>query len=188
MCLLLMCCTVFGEEMLVTVQSQSQQEMDTLTAAIDADVQNVHNGMRTTLGAIEATMSRVVDSDDPYFVAPVLTVPTWAMLHDVQFDRDANLWTFEYKTMRMDPGSLNQFHRVLYMTKQGGVVTGDVNNECLQAGVETSACLQYLQTHYTVPQALNLEDSDYLVFAETGDTAIVSSVNGESTSKYSSHV
>ena len=181
-CLLLMCCTVFAEEMLVTVQSQSQQEMDLLTAAIDADVQNVHNGMRTTLGAIEATMSRGVDSDDPYFVAPVLTVPTWAMLHDVQFDRDANLWTFEYKTMRMDPGSLNQFHRVLYMTKQGGVVTGDVNNECLQAGVETSACLQYLQTHYTVPQALNLEDSDYLVFAETGDTAIVSSVNGETTS------
>lgn len=174
--------TLFAEQMLVTVQSQSQTEMDRLTAAIDADVQNVHNGMRTTLGAIEATMSRVVDVNDPYFVAPVPTVPTWAMLHEVQFDRDTNMWSFDYQTMRMDPGSLNQFHRVLYMTKQGGVVTGDVSNECLQAGVQTAACLQYLETHYTVPQALNEENVDYLVFAETGSTAITSTVTGEDTS------
>ena len=93
---------IHAESMLVTVQSNSQQDMDALTASIDAEVQNVHSGMRTTLGAIEATMSRVVDVDDPYFVAPALSVPTWAMLHDIQFDESTSSWTFEYKTMKAD--------------------------------------------------------------------------------------
>ena len=60
-------CSVSAESMLVSVQSQSQQDMDTITAAVDEDAHDPNGSMRMTLGAIEATMSRVVDVDSPYF-------------------------------------------------------------------------------------------------------------------------
>lgn len=171
-----------SENMLVSVQSQSQQDMDLLTAAVDADLQASHSNMRQTLGAIEATMSRVVDVDSDFFVAPVLSVPTWGLLHDIHYDVATSVWTFEYNTMRADPGTLNQFHRVLYMTKAGESTVGDVNNECLLDGVTTSTCLTYLMNHYTVPQSLNEENQDYLLFQESSDDAITSVVSGSANS------
>lgn len=171
-CLLIMLFLVHAsaDSVLVSVQSQSQDEMDTLTAAVDAEVRDVHSGMRTTLGAIEATMSRVVDVDDPYFQAPVLSVPTWALLHDIAFDQDTSTWSFQYRSMRADPGTLNQFHRVLYMTKHGNMVQGDVGNKCLQDGVQLTgagSCFEALMNDYTVPEALNEVDRDYLIYADT---------------------
>ena len=87
---LLLCalvCASSADSMLVTVQSQSQSDMDAITAAVDDDAHDPNGSMRMTLGAIEATMSRVVDVDSPYFQAvtqaPVQAVPTWGLLHDV---------------------------------------------------------------------------------------------------------
>ena len=57
--LLVMC---DAETVMVTVQSQSQEDMDALTAQIDAAAQG-SGPARVTLGAIEATTSRVVDTN-----------------------------------------------------------------------------------------------------------------------------
>ena len=173
---------VYSENILVSVQSKSQQDMDLLTAKVDEDLQQAHGGLRQTLGAIEATMSRVVDVDSEYFVAPALSVPTWGMLQDIEFDNVTSTWTFVYNTMRAEPGTLNQFHRVLYMTKQGVAVNGDVDNECLQDGVDVTTCLQYLQEHYTVPETLNSQDQDYLTFSSPDNSDIQTVITGEDTS------
>ena len=125
---------VSSEAVLVTVQTKTQEEMDALTAAIDEDMQNAGGAMRTTLGAIEATMSRVVDVDSEYLQTVPRSVPTLGMLNDVSYDPSENLWTFTYQTMRIDPNdSLNQFNRVLYMTKNGNGGIGDTSNTCLNA-------------------------------------------------------
>ena len=58
------------ESVLVSVQSQTEEDMNALTAQVDAAAQGL-GPARVTLGAIEATMSRVVDVEDPYLV----TVP-----------------------------------------------------------------------------------------------------------------
>ena len=108
-----------AESVLVTVQTKSQAEMDALTAAVDADAQDGNSATRTTLGVIEATASRVVDVDSPYIETVPRSVPTLAMLNDVHYDLAANTWTFTYQSMRIDPNdSLNQFKRVLYLTKR----------------------------------------------------------------------
>jgi hypothetical protein len=55
-----------ASDVLVSIQSQSVEEMEKLTAGIDAAVQDPASGpARVTLGAIEATMSRVVTVDEP---------------------------------------------------------------------------------------------------------------------------
>lgn len=179
---------VAADNMLVSVQSQSHEDMQMLTEAVDADLQLAHSSMRTTLGAIEATMSRVVDVDSPYFVAPVLSVPTWSMLHDVVFNATDEIWTFTYRTMRADPGTLNQFKRVLYMTNadKKTFVPGDVDNKCLQDGVSLTggaddSCLGHLSHYYTVPAPLTDETADYLVF-DPADGGIESTVVGDPTS------
>jgi len=57
---------------LVTVQSQTQEQMDALTQAVNLVAASDHSGSaRMTLGTIEATMSRVVDIESEFLV----TVP-----------------------------------------------------------------------------------------------------------------
>lgn len=108
------CC---GETVLVSVQSQTQEDMDKLTAQVDAQAQG-SGPARVTLGAIEATMSRVVDVDSPYLVTVPQSVPTLTLLGDVSFDPEQQLWTMTYETMRADAsGQINDYKRVLYMTK-----------------------------------------------------------------------
>ena len=169
-----------AENFLVSVQSHSQQEMDLLTDKVDQDLQNSHSSMRQTLGAIEATMSRVVDVDSEFFVAPALSVPTWALLKDISYNVSASEWSFEYQTMRAEPGTLNQFHRVLYFTKQGVAEIGDVDNECLQASISTTDCFTYLQNTYTVAEALNDPSVDYIEYLESDD--IKTELEGDETS------
>ena len=163
-----------AENILVTVQTKSQDEMDALTAAIDADIQNAAGPMRTTLGTIEATMSRVVDTDSDYLQTTVRSVPTLSMLNDVQYDTSTDIWTFTYQSMRIDPDDpLNLFNRVLYMTKSGNSGLGDTNNICLQAGIDSPTCLAQLQSSYTVPETLQT-GQDYLTFHGPIETDIVS--------------
>ena len=172
-------CSVSAESMLVSVQSQSQQDMDTITAAVDEDAHDPNGSMRMTLGAIEATMSRVVDVDSPYFQAPVQAVPTWGLLQNVSYDRNTGLWTFKYYTMAKDPSNtLNQFHRVLYMTRQGGAKMGDVDNVCLDVSVDINTCFAELNSKYTVPETISSTTQDYLTFFDgsSGDAQIQTTV------------
>ena len=179
---LLLCalvCAISADSMLVTVQSQSQADMDAITAAVDDDAHDPNGSMRMTLGAIEATMSRVVDVDSPYFQAPVQAVPTWGLLQDVSYDRDTSIWTFKYNTMAKDPSStLNQFHRVLYMTRQGGAKIGDTDNVCLDEAVDINTCFTELNTQYTVPESITDATRDYLIFhdSSSGDKEIQTTV------------
>ena len=138
---------VHGEDVIVSVQSQSQEEMDSLTSAIDGAV----GSARVTLGAIEATMSRVVNAET-YVQTAATSLPTLTLLNDVAFDETQELWTFHYKTMRVDStSSLNNYQRVLYFSKQNAV-TGDLSNPCMPVGVDDALCLQSLQSKYVLPQ------------------------------------
>jgi len=138
------------ESVLVSVQSQTQEDMDALTAQVDAQAQG--NGpSRVTLGAIEATMSRVVDVDDPYLVTVPQSVPTLTLLGDISFNAEQQLWTLTYETMRVDPqAQINNFNRVLYFTTQNNLVAGDTRNPCLTAGADDDACLVELASTYAV--------------------------------------
>lgn len=161
---------VASEKILVSVQSKSQQEMDALTAAVDdaaeAGTFGCETGTpcRTTLGVIEATMSRVVDVDDPYVTTQVASVPTWGMLQDISYDTATNIWTFTYQTMKVDSStSLNQFNRVLYFTQQSTeYVQGDTGNTCLTNGIDISACLSSLHQNYLTSQVLSDTNADYI--------------------------
>ena len=109
---------VSSETVLVSIQSQSQDDMDKLTAKVDE--QAAGNGaQRVTLGTIEATMSRVVDVESPYLVTVPQSVPTLSLLGDIAFDSVQQTWKMTYETMRVDPSAqINDYSRVLYFTKQ----------------------------------------------------------------------
>lgn len=164
-CLLACLCVGFVScnPILVSVQSKSQQEMDELTAAIDEAAETGTGPGRTTLGVIEATMSRVVDVDDPYVTTQTASVPTWGMLQDISYDVNTNIWTFEYQTMRVDSSTtLNQFHRVLYFTKASTTyASGDTGNVCLN-NVDLDTCLQTLHSNYLMSQAPSDTQADYI--------------------------
>jgi len=171
-----------ADNVLVSIQSQSQTEMELLTEKVDQDIQLSHSSMRQTLGAIEATMSRVVDEDSEYFVAPVLSVPTWSMLKDIEYNMSTDDWTFEYQTMRAEPTTLNQFHRVLYFTKAGMAQHGDIDNQCLQDGISSEDCLSYLQNYYTVSPDFAGQAIDYITYQGTGSDDISTELSGEPSS------
>lgn len=168
--------SVNSESVLVTIQTKSQEEMDALTAAIDEDAQNSGGAMRTTLGAIEATMSRVVDVDSDYLQTVPRSIPTLGLLNDIAYDSNQAVWTFTYQSMRIDPNdSINQFNRVLYMTKNGLGGIGDTSNACLDVDVTNTECLAALTSAYTVPMALQ-EGGDFLEFpGSLTDNEVVSS-------------
>ena len=67
---------VTGTPIIVTVQTQSQQQLDELTAAVEADSQLPadESGGRHLLGAIEATQSHVVDVQNAYSVTQVQSI------------------------------------------------------------------------------------------------------------------
>ena len=168
--------SVQSESVLVTIQTKSQEEMDALTAAIDEDAQNSGGTMRTTLGAIEATMSRVVDVDSDYLQTVPRSIPTLGLLNDISYDSSQGVWTFTYQSMRIDPNdSINQFNRILYLTKNGNGGIGDTSNACLNVDVADTDCLAALTSAYTVPMSLT-NGNDFLEFpGPLADNQIVSS-------------
>ena len=149
-CLLATC---RAQAVVVTVPTQSLEQMQQLTQNIDLEstALSAHaNQTRVLLGAIEATMSRVVDSDHQYLVAQALSVPTLSLLQDVEFDQQQRTWTIKYSSMVMPDGNLNAYKRILYMSKEGNMNRGDTLNPCLSAGAGTSACVAALKTTYYV--------------------------------------
>ena len=138
---------------LVTVQSQTQEQMDALTEAVNLAAANDHSGgARTTLGTIEATMSRVVDIESDFLVTVPQSVPTLRLLSAIDFSAETQTWHLAYEVMGREQGSnVNQFLRTLYLTKQGNAHSGDHENACLSAEVSDADCLQRLGANYVVP-------------------------------------
>jgi len=153
---------------LVTVQSQTQEHMDALTAAVNgASAADYSGNARVTLGTIEATMSRVVDVDSEYLVTVAQSVPTLRLLSDIAFNSSSQTWHLEYQIMNQDDTSdINQYRRTLYLTKNGNAHAGDHENACLSRSVSDSVCLAQLQSSYVVPGVLSAA-ADNLLF-ETG--------------------
>ena len=169
---------------LVTVQSQDQASMDALTAGIDSVASN--GGVRHTLGAIEATMSRIVDVDDPDVVARPQMVPSLGLLGNVVYSSERNEWTLRYSTVRAEldaldglDGGLNRYRRVLFASKQGGAspVAGDPGNACLQPGTSRGNCVAALHGYTTDPTltAASLDAADVLTL-DHGITVTVTPV------------
>lgn len=146
---------VICDPVIVTVQNMDQASMDQLTQKIDAEVSlGSASASRVTLGAIEATMSRVVDADATYTVTHPPTIPTLALLDDIAFDSVTNAWTLRYSTMPSDPADeVNAYKRVLYASKQGNAEAGDVTNPCLALGVDVATCMSDLKAGYVVADA-----------------------------------
>lgn len=132
-----LCCLLAGalaQPVVVTVATQNLQEMQALTRHIDAVASSVSeqgNATRVLLGAIEATMSRVVDSESAYLAKEVQTVPTMTLLEEVAFDPESRVWSFEYRSMVMPEEDLNAYKRILYVSKAGNMNKGDTQNPCL---------------------------------------------------------
>ena len=145
---------------LVTVATQSMPAMQALTRQIDEVAQA--ESTRVLLGAIEATMSRVVDSDSLSVVTRPVAVPTMSLLSGVSFNAENRVWTMSYRTTRMDPQQeLNNFRRVLYLSKQGNMPRGDPKNPCLAEGVTDTTCVTAFDAEYLTP-ATPASDGDRL--------------------------
>ena len=138
--------------------------MEELTQKVDAEVRVGATGpSRVTLGAIEATMSRVVDSDSPFVVAHPPSVPTLALLQDITYDKDSASWTLRYRTEQSDAADeLNHYDRILYATKEGSAEVGDLHNPCLAQDVTAAACVTALKTSYVAADALVAGGGDSL--------------------------
>ena len=165
----LQCPSVKCEPYLVTVQSQDQVSMEDLTRKVDIEVLAGATGpSRVTLGTIEATMSRVVDSDSPFIVTHPPSVPTLALLQDITYDSSAASWTLSYRTEQSDPSyGINHYSRVLYATKAGQAEVGDLHNPCLTQDVSDEDCITSLKNSYVVADALTVGGGDSLTLDTT---------------------
>ena len=159
---------------LVTVQSQTQEQMDALTAAVNlASAGDYSGNARVTLGTIEATMSRVVDMESEFLATVPQSVPTLRLLSAIEFDSSTQTWHLAYEVMGRDTGGdINQFMRTLYFTKMGNAHTGDHENACLSAQVSDALCLQQLAEKYVVPTASLSDSADHLIFPAMSDAAL----------------
>jgi len=162
---------------LVTVQSQTQADMDALTAAVNlASAADFSGAARVTLGTIEATMSRVVDMESEFLATVPQSVPTLRLLHAIEFDSASQTWHLAYEVMgREVGGDVNQFRRTLYLTRAGDAHSGDHENACLSAAVSDAACLAQLAARYVVPAAW-AADADNLEFDASAASGIRSTL------------
>ena len=164
-----LCMLATSQGALVTIQSQTQEHMDALTLAVNSAAEAHNSHPRVTLGTIEATMSRVVDIDSDYLVTVPTSVPTLQLLSDISFNSTSQNWNLRYQVMGRDTASdINQYHRVLYMTRQGNAHSGDHENACLSTTIADADCLQTLASKYIVPHSNLQVAQDALIF--TGGT------------------
>ena len=156
-----------ASDFIVSVQTQTQEDMDTLTNAVDSSMQDSNAPHRMTLGTIEATMSRVMSVDGPYLASmPVL--PTLGVLNALEWHPETDNWEITYRVSRIDHSTtapLNNFRRILYFTSQGNAMTGDTRNQCLSKTIDQQTCLQSLATSYFVPLTNGADG-----FPATGDS------------------
>jgi len=164
-----------ARSVLVTVQSQTQEAMDALTLAVQMSPDGGPG--RTTLGAIEATMSRVIDVDSDYLVTVPLSVPTLTILDAINFNQTTQTWTLSYRSMASaDDPTVNKFSRVLYMSYLGGFSAFDRDNSCLDDSY--GVCFDYLRDNYISPlPAGYTAGDDYVEFLSSPGASITSTVS-----------
>jgi len=157
---------------LVTVQSQTQEAMDALTLAVQMSPEGGPG--RSTLGAIEATMSRVVDVDSDYLVTVPLSVPTLTILDAIDFNQTTQTWTLSYRSMASaDDLAVNKFSRVLYMSYLGGFSAFDRGNSCLDDS--HGVCFDDLRDNYISPLPVDYTIGyDYVEFPSSAGASITS--------------
>jgi len=177
--LLMLCCVclpLLRAAVVVSVQSQSQEAMAALTASIDQAAEYTPN--RMVLGAIEATMSRVVDSDSLFPEESIKTTPLMARLTDMSYDAATNTWVVEYESMRNDPGAIaNTFDRILYFSRKDVVLaTGDSRNPLLRQELSSEQQMATLATDYVVSGAVGF-GADYIEYAGNITTTRVDAPN-----------
>jgi len=166
-----------GQQVLVTVPSQSMAQMQALTRSVDefaSEASARANSSRVLLGAIEATMSRVVDAESLSVVTTPVSVPTMSLLDRVSFDAERRVWTMRYRTTRMDPAQeLNRFQRILYLSKKGNMARGDPGNPCLAEGVGPACLAAFAARYHSAPVGPGAAaEDDRLVWAP-GTSALV---------------
>lgn len=169
--------SVAGTPIIVTVQTQSQEQLDQLTAAVEANAQisSAVNGQRHLLGAIEATQSHVIDVQNAYSVTQVQSMPTLTLLENIAYNDSTDLWTLTYDTMAVDAsvtGQVNQYDRVVYITKTGySGASSDAGNECLNIGVGREECIQSLRENYVLlgPENYGGNTGDHLEYVANTD-------------------
>jgi len=161
-----LCVLVSGQSALVTIQSQTQEHMDALTSAVNSAAEAHNSHPRVTLGTIEATMSRVVDIESDYLVTVPTSVPTLQLLSDISFNSSSQNWNLQYQVMGTDQHSdVNQYTRVLYLTRKGNAHSGDHENACLSTSIADADCLQLLANKYVVSRSDLQVGQDALIFA-----------------------
>ena len=102
------------QEYVVTVQTATQGDMNTLANIVDS----VDASAEFTIGAIEGTMTRIQTMGSDYHPATVETGPTLNLINSAIFDSDTQEWTFIYETLPTDPSAeLPGFTRLLYFSK-----------------------------------------------------------------------
>lgn len=158
---LILCAMTHASDVLVTVQSQDVSAMNQLTADILTENQNTTSTMRVTLGAIEATMSRVVDSNDAYTQVQVQAQPSLTLLNSITFDETTQSWSFEYSTMQTsDEHNINRYHRILYFSKNTvEIFNSDLSNPCL-ASMDKTQCIEDMKQTYILSSTAD-KNADY---------------------------
>lgn len=154
--LILLVTLVSAEDAYVTISTRTSAEADELTTEF---VSSSETGPK--IGALEATMSRVVDTNGADFTVSATSVPVMAKVQDIRFNDADNSWTLEYSIMKFDPDDiLNRFHRIVYFTKKDSarsIVSGDLENACLQRN-SNDDCLDELNNFYVVRHSASLEN------------------------------
>lgn len=163
---------ILANDVVVSVQSQDVESMLGVTATIV----NSTSHIRMTLGAIEATMARVVDENDAYLQSAVLAQPTLNLLNDIVFDASAQKWQFTFETMDTSefPGDVNKYKRLLYLSRSDSEsLEGDTSNPCLDKETSNADCVNLLKSKYITAASANA-DSDVLHFdANLGISVVV---------------
>ena len=144
-----LCVSSFAEEdVVVVVSSQNAEEMNSITENVDA------NSDLFGFGSIEASMSRVVDDNDPVLTQTALSAPSFTKLEEVTYSQNNHTWILKYSSLRSDNTALNQFSRYLYTTKSGNAESVDTKNPCILTSITNEDCLSQLSAQYTTNDAL----------------------------------
>lgn len=169
----------FSNDVLVTVQSQDLSSMNQLTADILNENQNTTSTMRVTLGAIEATMSRVVDSSDAYRETQVQAQPSLTLLNAITFDEDSQSWSFSYNTMQTSSdGNINKYHRILYFSKNLiDIPNSDLENPCLSS-MQKNQCIEEMKNNYILSSEASNDDDYFDIDNPQGISTVVTSIQG----------
>lgn len=164
-----------GSDVVVTVQTTGEQNMNLLTSSLNNQIENLESpgiNARMPLGALETTMSRVVDSENAVNIAQIENPPMMTLIQDISYLED-NLtprYVIKYETLQTNSNeNYVGYNRMLYFSAKDKtqIVVGDVGNICLDTETTNLNCLDYLKSHYSIDDSIDLEEDFLQSFDET---------------------